>query len=170
MRLRTYIWTIEVYHEMGKTIRNQMDANVSFDDKHGNDYAYEGSVITPQQIPSGVWTTLTIRVKIKNEDIITSPYIHHSFSPTNYVDGTNFSTPAKIYYRNSRIVEFASDPPEYMNCQKVKNLSATQGDVVELEAVWAANTYVMTLDENNGSNLKTKNVVYDQPYGTFDVP
>ena len=167
---RTYIWTIEVYHEMGKTIRNQMDANVSFDDKHGNDYAYEGSVITPQQIPSGVWTTLTIRVKIKNEDIITSPYIHHSFSPTNYVDGTNFSTPAKIYYRNSRIVEFASDPPEYMNCQKVKNLSATQGDVVELEAVWAANTYVMTLDENNGSNLKTKNVVYDQPYGTFDVP
>ena len=167
---RTYIWTIEVYHEMGKTIRNQMDANVSFDDKHGNDYAYEGSVITPQQIPSGVWTTLTIRVKIKNEDIIQNPYIHHSFSPTNYVDGTDFSTPAKIYYRNSRIVEFASDPPEYMNCQKVKNLSATQGDVVELEAVWAANTYVMTLDENNGSNLKTKNVVYDQPYGTFDVP
>ena len=167
---RTYIWTIEVYHEMGKTIRNQMDANVSFDDKHGNDYAYEGSVITPQQIPSGVWTTLTIRVKIKNEDIIQNPYIHHSFSPTNYVDGTDFSTPAKIYYRNSRIVEFASDPPEYMNCQKVKNLSATQGDVVELEAVWAANTYVMTLDENNRSNLKTKNVVYDQPYGTFDVP
>lgn len=167
---RTYIWTIEVYHEMGKTIRNQMDANVSFDDKHGNDYAYEGSVITPQQIPSGVWTTLTIRVKIKNEDIIQNPYIHHSFSPTNYVDGTDFSTPAKIYYRNSRIVEFASDPPEYMNCQKVKNLSATQGDVVELEAVWAANTYVMTLDENNRTNLKTKNVVYDQPYGTFDVP
>ena len=59
---------------------------------------------------------------------------------------------------------------KYSNKQKVKNLSATQGDIVDLYAVWAANTYVMTLDENNRSNLKTKNVVYDQPYGTFDVP
>ena len=59
---------------------------------------------------------------------------------------------------------------KYSNKQKVKNLSARQGEVVELYAVWAANTYVMTLDENNRSNLKTKNVVYDQPYGTFDVP
>lgn len=166
---RTYIWTIEVYHEMGKTMRNQMDANVLYTGATNNDDGYGGSaVITPQQIPSGVWTTLTIRVKIIAG--VANPYICHSFCPTNYVDGTNFSTPAKIYYRNSRIVEFASDPPEYMNCQKVKNLSATQGDVVELEAVWAANTYVMTLDENNRSNLKTKNVVYDQPYGTFDVP
>lgn len=166
---RTYIWTIEVYHEMGKTIRNQMDANVSSSSTSGNDAAYGGSaVITPQQIPSGVWTTLTIRVKIIAG--ASNPYIHHSFCPTNYVDGTNFSTPAKIYYRNSRIVEFEANPPEYMNCQKVKNLSAKQGDVVELYAVWAANTYVMTLDENNRSNLKTKNVVYDQPYGTFDVP
>lgn len=168
---RTYIWTIEVYHEMGKTIRNQMDANVSFDDKHGNDYAYEGSVITPQQIPSGVWTTLTIRVKIKNEDIIQNPYIHHSFSPTNYVDGTDFSTPAKIYYRNSRIVEFASDPPEYMNCQKVKNLSATQGDVVELEAVWAANQYTVTFNPNGGTVSPTSQpVVYGRAYGALPTP
>ena len=164
----TYIWTIEVYHEMGKTMRNQMDANVSYPGATSNDDAYEGSVITPQQIPSGVWTTLTIRVKIKAG--FTGTYIHHSFSPQNYVDGTNFSTPAKIYYRNSRIVAMTENPPKYMNCEKVKNLSATQGDIVDLYAVWAANTYVMTLDENNRSNLKTKNVVYDQPYGTFDVP
>lgn len=128
---KTYIWTIEVYHEMGKTIRNQMDANVSATGISGNDAAYGGSaVITPQQIPSGVWTTLTIRVKIIKG--VTNPYIHHSFCPTNYVDGTNFSTPAKIYYRNSRIIEFEANPPEYMNCQKVKNLSKVQGDVVEL--------------------------------------
>lgn len=58
----------------------------------------------------------------------------------------------------------------YKNEESVTNLSAKQGDIVELYAVWTANTYVMTLDENNRSNLKTKNVVYDQPYGTFDVP
>ena len=167
---RTYIWTIEVYHEMGKTMRNQMDANVSFDDKHGNDYAYEGSVITPQQIPSGVWTTLTIRVKIKNEDIIKNPYIHHSFSPTNYVDGTNFSTPAKIYYRNSRIVEFEANPPEYMNCQKVKNLSKVQGDVVELYAVWAANQYTVTFNPNGGTVSPTsQTVVYGQAYNAIST-
>lgn len=165
----TYIWTIEVYHEMGKTIQNRMDANVSSSSTSGNDAAYGGSaVITPQQIPSGVWTTLTIRVKIIAG--VTSPYIHHSFCPTSYVDGTGFTTAAKIYYRNSRIVAMTENPPKYMNCEKVKNLSATQGDIVDLYAVWAANTYVMTLDENNRSNLKTKNVVYDQPYGTFDVP
>lgn len=166
---RTYIWTIEVYHEMGKTMRNQMDANVLYTGATNNDDGYGGSaVITPQQIPSGVWTTLTIRVKIIAG--VANPYICHSFCPTNYVDGTKFETAAKIYYRNSRIVEFEANPPEYMNCQKVKNLSAEQGKVVELYAVWAANTYVMTLDENNRTNLKTKNVVYDQPYGTFDVP
>ena len=58
----------------------------------------------------------------------------------------------------------------YKNEESVTNLSAKQGDIVDLYAVWTANTYVMTLDENNRSNLKTKNVVYDQPYGTFDVP
>ena len=150
-------------------MRNQMDANVLYTGATNNDDGYGGSaVITPQQIPSGVWTTLTIRVKIIAG--VANPYICHSFCPTNYVDGTKFETAAKIYYRNSRIVEFEANPPEYMNCQKVKNLSAEQGKVVELYAVWAANTYVMTLDENNRSNLKTKNVVYDQPYGTFDVP
>ena len=166
---KTYIWTIEVYHEMGKTMRNQMDANVLYTGATNNDDGYGGSaVITPQQIPSGVWTTLTIRVKIIAG--VANPYICHSFCPTNYVDGTKFETAAKIYYRNSRIVAMTENPPKYMNCEKVKNLSATQGDIVDLYAVWAANTYVMTLDENNRSNLKTKNVVYDQPYGTFDVP
>ena len=58
----------------------------------------------------------------------------------------------------------------YKNEESVTNLSAKQGDVVDLYAVWTANTYVMTLDENNRSNLKTKNVVYDQAFGTFDVP
>lgn len=58
----------------------------------------------------------------------------------------------------------------YKNEESVTNLSAKQGDIVDLYAVWTANIYVMTLDENNRSNLKTKNVVYDQPYGTFDVP
>lgn len=167
---KTYIWTIEVYHEMGKTMRNQMDANVSSSSTSGNDAAYGGSaVITPQQIPSGVWTTLTIRVKIiagaKN------PYIHHSFSPQNYVDGTNFSTPAKIYYRNSRIVEFAEYPPEYMNCQKVKNLSAEQGGTFELYAVWAANQYTVTFNPNGGTVSPTsQTVVYGQKYGALETP
>lgn len=58
----------------------------------------------------------------------------------------------------------------YKNEESVTNLSAKQSDIVDLYAVWTANTYVMTLDENNRSNLKTKNVVYDQPYGTIDVP
>ena len=164
----TYIWTIEVYHEMGKTMRNQMDANVSYPDATSNDDAYEGSVITPQQIPSGVWTTLTIRVKIKAG--FTGTYIHHSFSPQNYVDGTNFSTPAKIYYRNSRIVEFATDPPEYMNCQKVKNLSKVQGDVVELYAVWAANQYTVTFNPNGGTVSPTsQTVVYGQAYNEIST-
>ena len=164
----TYIWTIEVYHEMGKTIRNQMDANVSYPGATSNDDAYEGSVITPQQIPSGVWTTLTIRVKIKAG--FTGTYIHHSFSPQNYVDGTNFSTPAKIYYRNSRIVEFATDPPEYMNCQKVKNLSKVQGDVVELYAVWAANQYTVTFNPNGGTVSPTsQTVVYGQAYNAIST-
>lgn len=164
----TYIWTIEVYHEMGKTMRNQMDANVSYPGATSNDDAYEGSVITPQQIPSGVWTTLTIRVKIKAG--FTGTYIHHSFSPQNYVDGTNFSTPAKIYYRNSRIVEFATDPPEYMNCQKVKNLSKVQGDVVELYAVWAANQYTVTFNPNGGTVSPTsQTVVYGQAYNAIST-
>ena len=165
----TYIWTIEVYHEMGKTMRNQMDANVSYPGATSNDDAYEGSVITPQQIPSGVWTTLTIRVKIKAG--FTGTYIHHSFSPQNYVDGTNFSTPAKIYYRNSRIVEFATDPPEYMNCQIVKNLSAEQGGTVELYAVWAANQYTVTFNPNGGTVSPTSQAaVYDSAYGALPTP
>ena len=164
----TYIWTIEVYHEMGKTMRNQMDANVSYPGATSNDDAYEGSVITPQQIPSGVWTTLTIRVKIKAG--FTGTYIHHSFSPQNYVDGTNFSTPAKIYYRNSRIVEFATDPPEYTNCQIVKNLSKVQGDVVELYAVWAANQYTVTFNPNGGTVSPTsQTVVYGQAYNAIST-
>ena len=166
---KTYIWTIEVYHEMGKTIRNRMDANVSATGISGNDAAYGGyAVITPQQIPSGVWTTLTIRVKIIKG--VTNPYIHHSFCPTNYVDGTNFSTPAKIYYRNSRIIEFETDPPEYMNCQKVKNLSKVQGEVVELEAVWAANQYTVTFNPNGGTVSPTsQTVVYGQAYNAIST-
>ena len=165
----TYIWTIEVYHEMGKTMRNQMDANVSYPGATSNDDAYEGSVITPQQIPSGVWTTLTIRVKIKAG--FTGTYIHHSFSPQNYVDGTNFSTPAKIYYRNSRIVEFATDPPEYMNCQKVKNLSAEQDGTFELYAVWAANQYTVTIFNPNGGTVSptSQTVVYGQAYNAIST-
>lgn len=167
---KTYIWTIEVYHEMGKTIRNQMDANVLYTGATNNDDGYGGSaIITPQQIPSGVWTTLTIRVKIIAG--VANPYICHSFCPTNYVDGTNFSTPAKIYYRNSRIVEFATDPPEYMNCQKVKNLSAEQGKVVELFAVWAANQYTVTFNPNGGRVSPTSQaVVYGQKYGALEPP
>lgn len=167
---RTYIWTIEVYHEMGKTMRNQMDANVLYDGATNNDDGYGGSaVITPQQIPSGVWTTLTIRVKIIAG--VTNPYIFHSFCPTNYVDGTNFSTSAKIYYRNSRIVEFEANPPEYMNCQKVKNLSATQGDIVELYAVWAANQYTVTFNPNGGTVSPTSQpVVYGRAYGALPTP
>ena len=167
---KTYIWTIEVYHEMGKTIRNQMDANVLYTGATNNDDGYGGSaVITPQQIPSGVWTTLTIRVKIIAG--VANPYICHSFCPTNYVDGTNFSTPAKIYYRNSRIVEFATDPPEYMNCQKVKNLSAEQGKVVELFAVWAANQYTVTFNPNGGTVSPTSQAaVYDSAYGALPTP
>ena len=166
---RTYIWTIEVYHEMGKTMRNQMDANVLYDGATNNDDGYGGSaVITPQQIPSGVWTTLTIRVKIIAG--VTNPYIFHSFCPTNYVDGTNFSTSAKIYYRNSRIVEFEANPPEYMNCQKVKNLSAKQGDVVELYAVWAANQYTVTFNPNGGTVSPTsQTVVYGQAYNAIST-
>ena len=165
----TYIWTIEVYHEMGKTMRNQMDANVSYPGATSNDDAYEGSVITPQQIPSGVWTTLTIRVKIKAG--FTGTYIHHSFSPQNYVDGTGFTTAAKIYYRNSRIVEFATDPPEYMNCQIVKNLSAEQGGTVELYAVWAANQYTVTFNPNGGTVSPTSQAaVYDSAYGALPTP
>ena len=166
---KTYIWTIEVYHEMGKTMRNQMDANVLYTGATNNDDGYGGSaVITPQQIPSGVWTTLTIRVKIIAG--VANPYICHSFCPTNYVDGTNFSTPAKIYYRNSRIVEFATDPPEYMNCQKVKNLSAEQGKVVELFAVWAANQYTVTFNPNGGTVSPTsQTVVYGQAYNAIST-
>ena len=167
---KTYIWTIEVYHEMGKTMRNQMDANVLYTGATNNDDGYGGSaVITPQQIPSGVWTTLTIRVKIIAG--VTNPYIFHSFCPTNYVDGTKFETAAKIYYRNSRIVEFEANPPEYMNCQKVKNLSATQGDIVELYAVWAANQYTVTFNPNGGTVSPTSQpVVYGRAYGALPTP
>ena len=167
---KTYIWTIEVYHEMGKTIRNQMDANVLYTGATNNDDGYGGSaVITPQQIPSGVWTTLTIRVKIIAG--VANPYICHSFCPTNYVDGTKFETAAKIYYRNSRIVEFATNPPEYMNCEKVKNLSAEQGKVVELFAVWAANQYTVTFNPNGGTVSPTSQAaVYDSAYGALPTP
>ena len=167
---KTYIWTIEVYHEMGKTIRNQMDANVLYTGATNNDDGYGGSaVITPQQIPSGVWTTLTIRVKIIAG--VANPYICHSFCPTNYVDGTKFETAAKIYYRNSRIVEFATNPPEYMNCEKVKNLSAEQGKVVELYAVWAANQYTVTFNPNGGTVSPTSQAaVYDSAYGALPTP
>ena len=166
----TYIWTIEVYHEMGKTIQNRMDANVSSSSTTGNDEAYgDSAVVTPQVIPSGVWTTLTIKVKII--DGVTSPYIHHSFCPTGYVDGTGFTTAAKIYYRNSRIVAMTENPPKYMNCEKVMNLSTKQGDVVNLYAVWAANQYTVSFEANGGTVSPTSQAaVYGQRYGALPTP
>lgn len=91
----------------------------------------------------------------------------HTYDATKKLRANGFS---RTGYNFAGWATSANGNIVYKNEESVTNLSAKQSDIFDLYAVWAANEYVMTLDENNRSNLKTKNVVYDQPYGTFDVP
>ncbi|MGN1162914.1 MAG: leucine-rich repeat protein, partial [Christensenellales bacterium] len=59
----------------------------------------------------------------------------------------------------------------YANKEKVKNLSETQGSVVDLYAKWTANTYTATFNANGGTvSPTTKSVTYNSAYGSLPTP
>lgn len=137
--------------------------------KAGDSDYFTFSNITANHTISVTFAPITYTIKYNGNGATsgTTASSTHTYDEEKELTANGFS---RTGYNFAGWATISNGNVKYSNKQKVKNLSKVQGDVVELYAVWAANTYVMTLDENNRSNLKTKNVVYDQPYGTFDVP
>ena len=59
----------------------------------------------------------------------------------------------------------------YTNGEEVKNLTAVQGEIINLYVVWAAKTFTVTFNANGGSVSSTsKSVTYDSTYGELPTP
>ena len=59
----------------------------------------------------------------------------------------------------------------YNNGEEVKNLTAVQGEIINLYVVWEAKTFTVTFNANGGSVPSTsKSVTYDSTYGELPTP
>jgi len=125
-----------------------------------------------------------------NGETLTTDYRHYTvrFTLSSTGDGTKNKyllfralKGATAYIKNIKFYKVSSSSIAYVDEQTVKNLSSTNGTIINLYAIWKPSTYTVTANANGGSipstsgwtgtgNTSTKSVTYDSEYGTLPTP
>ena len=153
---------------------------------HPTGYIIDGQEMKPGTVISGKTLGIT-KWKTVDVDVSYSPNTYQIAYDFNGGEGAALNNTFCTYdqeatlqtntsfYGGYKFVGWCEDPEGtgtiYKQGSKVKNLSAEDGDVVTLYAIWKDESLVVTFDANGGTVSQTsKKVRYTQQFGNLPTP
>ena len=117
------------------------------------------------------WEAITYKVNYYDNDKLVGTSSHTYDVDKNLTTIANLKISKTGYTFKGWSTVNAGTTATYTNGQSVKNLTSTNGGVINLYSVWTANTYTVTYNANGGTvTPATKTVTYGQSYGELALP